>query len=89
MEDKFYALTVLVKRLKRMPVKYKDFSGRVFETYYTTHELLSRIVLGMSTDSNTEKRYRECTGSLKEIGFKKIALFINKSTGESIAILGI
>lgn len=90
MTTTFEKLSVLANKLNKMPVNYTSASGRVFKTYYTTHEFLSTICLNIGQDNSMEKDYRNLKDScLKELGFKHIATFIDKLTGESIAILGV
>jgi hypothetical protein len=88
--NSFYKLTVIAEKLNRMPVNYKSFAGREYTTYYTTHELLSKIVLNIGIDNSLEKEFRNLEDScLKELGFKQMGLFTDKLSGKSIAILGI
>lgn len=86
----FKKLTIVAKRLNRIPVKYKDFTGREFNTFYTTREMLENIVFNLGSDNTIKRDYRTLDNSpLKELGFKSIALYTDILTGESIAILGI
>lgn len=91
MANKFQQLSIVAKRLNKMPVNYRNFRGREFVTYYTTWEMLQDIVNSIGTNNNTmENDYRSLENSpLKEMGFRSIALYIDKLTGESIAILGV
>lgn len=86
----FQEIAIIARKLNKMPVNYRNFAGREFETFYTTVELLQDIVFKAGEDNSREKEYRSLeTSCLKEMGFKYIALFVDKVTGESIAILGI
>lgn len=90
MADKFKALSVLASKLNKMPIDYTSAAGRVYKTYYTTHDFLSTIYLNIGSDNSIEKDLRTLNDScLKELGFKQLGTFTNVLTGESIAIFGI
>lgn len=90
MKTAFQKLHILVKNLKRLPVNYRNFTGREFVTYYTTTTHLAEIALRVGTDITMERDIRLIQDpSLKELGFKQIALYFDKFTNESIAILGV
>lgn len=87
---KFFEIAVMAKKLNRMPVNYKNYAGKEFETFYTTTEFLEDLVIKVGVDNSMEKEYRSLEKScLKDMGFKRIALFTDKLTPYSIAILGI
>lgn len=87
---KFLQVAVIARKLNRIPVNYKNYAGREFETFYTTTEFLENLVLKIGVDNSMEKEYRSLEKScLKELGFTRIALFTDKLTNGSIAILGI
>lgn len=82
----FEHLSVLASKLNKMPVNYREY-----KTFYTTHEFLSEIYHNIGINETIEWSIRDlkdsCLGA--EFGFKKLATFTNKLTGESIAIFGI
>ena len=86
----FEHLSVLANKLNRMPINYRDHAGREYTTFYTTVEFLNNLYHNIGVNDSMERSLRDLKDScLKELGFKHIATFIDKLTGESIAILGV
>lgn len=86
----FEHLSVLASKLNRMPINYRNYAGREYTTFYTTLEMLYNIYMNIGINNSIEKDLRNLEDScLKELGFKQLATFVNKLTGESIAIFGI
>lgn len=88
----FQTIKAFAKLANEMPIPYTDSKGRKYTTVYTSKELLSKVVLDAEShkDGSVKATYRDLENScLRELGFTYIALFINKETDESIAILGI
>ena len=88
---KFEELATIARKLNKMPVPYKTIKGNECETYYTTAEMLCDIVFKVGTNDNSvECEYRSLENScLREMGFKYIAIYIDKLSDGRIAILGV
>lgn len=86
----FEHLSVLANKLNRMPVNYKDITGREYITFYSTIEFLNNLYRNIGVNDSIERNLRNLENPcLKELGFKQVATFTNKLTNESIAIFGI
>ena len=86
----FQKISVVASKLNRMPVNYRSFAGTEFSTFYTTHEMLSKIYLNIGEDNSVDMQLRNLEDScLRDAGFKFIATFINKVGNGAIAIFGI
>lgn len=86
----FEHISVLASKLNKMPVNYRDYKGREYITFYTTIEFLNHLYHNIDVNDSMERDLRNLENScLKELGFKQVATFTNKTTDESIAIFGI
>lgn len=90
MINNFQELTFVASKLNKMPVPYRSVTGRVYKTYYTTHEFLANICLGVGINNSIEKELRNLEDScLRELGFLQLATFVDVLSGDSIAIFGV
>jgi hypothetical protein len=90
--NNFCAVATIAKTLNKMPVDYRSITGKHYPTYYTTIELLSKLVDRLDNDDSLDKDIRDLKSEkscLIELGFSKMCVFFNKYSGEAIAILGI
>jgi len=85
----FQKIKTEAEKLDKFPASYKSCAGKESVTYYTDLRTLIDIYLMVGTDNSLEKELRNITDtSFCEFGFEQMALFTDKLTGESIAILG-
>lgn len=90
MENKFQKLSIIVKKLKKMPINYKNFRGKEFMTFCTTQGMLQNIMFNLGSDNTIQRDYEYIKDMpLGELGFKSRVLYIDNLTGKAIAIFGV
>lgn len=90
--NNFYAAITIIKDLNKMPIDYKNSDGKKYPTYFTTTELLLRIVNKLPDDISLNKNMRDLVAEkscLTELGFSKMCTFSNNITNEAVIVLGI
>ena len=85
----FEKVAIIVRKLNKMPIPYTTYTGNKCETFYTTREMLENIVIKIGSDNTVEKDYRTLEKScLREMGFKNLAVYIDRLSNGKIAIFG-
>ena len=86
----FEKVAVVAHKLNKMPVQYTTAAGHKCETFYTTREMLENIVISIGSDNTVERNYRSLENScLREMGFKYLAVYVDKLSDGKIAIFGV
>lgn len=89
-KSKMQLITAFTKKCGKMPINYRTFSGIECKTFYTNRSALQDAVFLIGSDNTIEINYRTLENSpLREAGFQNMVIYIEKSSGRAIAILGV